>query len=283
MSKLDQQGFLTIVQNNAETDYLRLAYAQALSIKLTMPDSKYAILVDESTENSIENKHREVFDYVIRLPVDDAVNQEWKLNNEWQACYLSPFKETIKLESDLLITRSIDHWWSIFRLRNIVVSLGCKDYLERRGTSRRYRQVFDANELPDVYTGLMYFRYSQEAYEFFEWVKTCYTHWDFITPQLKKYNERQPTTDLVFAIACAHMGLENCTLPSCDFINFVHMKNSINDWPESTPWTKLVITQTEAPMIRVNGINQYHPWHYQEKQWLTDEIIARFEQEWHTK
>lgn len=280
MSKLEQFGFLTIAQNNSDTDYLKLAYAQALSIKITMPSSKYAVLVDAETLPLITEQYRTVFDYVIELPVDDAVDQNWKLANEWQACHLSPFKETIKLESDILFTRSIEHWLTLFRLKNIVISLGCKDYQGNTATSRRYRRVFDDNNLPDVYTGLMYFRYSREAYEFFEVVKACYRHWDIITPQLKNYRDQQPTTDLVFAIAAKHQGIETCTLPSCDWINFTHMKNGINDWPEATPWNKLVVSEIDAPMIRVNGVNQYHPFHYQNKEWLDDSIIKKLESAW---
>ena len=44
-----QQGFMTIAQNTADVDYLRLAYVQAMSIKLTMPDSLYAVAVDKNT------------------------------------------------------------------------------------------------------------------------------------------------------------------------------------------------------------------------------------------
>lgn len=279
MSKLEQQGFLTIAQNNSTTDYLRMAYVQAMSVKLTMPGSKYAILLDEATHSQLQDKHRKIFDYIIILPVDDAVNQEWKLANEWQVCSLSPFKETIKLESDIIFTRSIDHWWTMFRLRDVVLSLGCKDFQGNSGTSRRYRKVFDDNNLPDIYTGLMYFRYSQETYHFFEVVKACYRHWDIITSQLKNYKDEQPTTDLVFAIAANHLGIETCTLPSCDWINFAHMKNSINNWPESTPWPKLTITELDLPMVRVANRNQYSPFHYQDKDWLTDDIVARYERE----
>lgn len=279
MPKLEQQGFLTIAQNNNTTDYLRMAYAQALSIKLTMPSSKYAVLVDKATLTQVTERHRSVFDYVIELPVDDATNQTWKLANEWQAFYLSPFKETIKLESDLLFTRSIEHWWTLFRLRNVVISLGCKDYQGSPGTSRRYRKVFDDNDLPDVYTGLMYFRYSQEAYEFFEYVKACYHHWDTLLAQLKNYRDEQPTTDLVFAIVAKHLGIETCSIPSADFINFTHMKNAINSWPEATPWSELVLTELDTPMIRVNNTNQYYPFHYQDKTWLSDELIERYEHE----
>jgi hypothetical protein len=279
MPKLEQQGFLTIAQNTENVDYLQLAYVQAMSVKLTMPGSKYAVLVDANTLSCVTDKHRRVFDYVIEMPVDDAKDLTWKLANEWQICGLSPFKETIKLESDLIFTRSIDHWWTLFRLRNVVISLGCKDYQGQTGTSRRYRRVFDDNNLPDVYTGLMYFRYSQEAYEFFEIIKACYRHWDIVSAQLKNYRDEQPTTDLVFAVAAKHMGLETCTLPSVDFINFAHMKNAINCWPESTPWPEMVVSELDLPMIRINNVNQYHPFHYQDKNWVTAEVVERFEHE----
>lgn len=279
MSKLEQQGFLTIAQNTPDVDYLKLAYVQAMSIKLTMPGSKYAVLVDAATLACIEDKHRAVFDYIIELPVDDAVDQTWKLANEWQVFNLTPFKETIKLESDIVFTRSIEHWWTMFRLRNIVISLGCKDYQGRPGTSRRYRRVFDDNRLLDVYTGLMYFRYSNEAYQFFELVKACFRHWDIVSAQLKNYRDTQPTTDLVYAVAARHLGLETCTLPGVDWINFTHMKNAMNGWPEATPWADMVVSELDLPMIRINNVNQYHPLHYQDKNWITDDIVERFERE----
>lgn len=278
MSKLEQQGFLTVAQNT-DVDYLRLAYAQALSIKLTMPGAKYAVIVDRDTMSQVSDQQRKVFDYIIELPEDDAKHETWKLSNEWQVFSLTPFKETIKLESDILFTRSIDHWWTMFRLRDIVLSLGCKDFTGRSGQSRRYRMVFDDNELPDVYNGLMYFRYSQTAHKFFTVAKAVFQNWELITPQLKNYRDEKPTTDLVYAIAANHLGIESCTLPSCDFINFTHMKNSINRWPESVPWTDLVISEIDLPMIRIANTNQYHPLHYQHKSWLTDELIERYEHE----
>jgi hypothetical protein len=280
MSKLAQQGFLTIAQNT-DVDYLQLAYLQAMSIKLTMPGSKYAVIVDEATLAKVTDRHRTVFDHVITLPQDYAKDEQWKLSNEWQVFALSPFKETIKLESDIVFTRSIDNWWTVFRLKNIVLGLGCKDFQGRPAISRRYRQVFDDNELPDVYTGLMYFRYSQEAYTFFEAVKAIYRNWEVVSAQLKNCRDDKPTTDLVYAIAAKMIGVETCTLPSCDFINFTHMKNSINNWPESTPWPELVISEIDAPMVRINNINQYHPLHYQDKKWASDDIIKRVEHEFH--
>jgi hypothetical protein len=274
--KLEQQGFLTVVQNT-DVDYLRLAYLQAMSIKLTMPGSKYAVLVDENTLAQVTDKHRKVFDYVILLNIDHANEEKWKLANEWQVHQLTPFKETIKVEADLIFTRSIEHWWTIFRLRDIVLSIGSKDYQGNASTSRRYRKVFDDNDLPDVYNGLMYFRHTAMAAEFFYHAYYWFAHWEN-TQALIKNPDDKPTTDLVYALVVKELGLENCTLPSCDFINFTHMKNSINNWPESKPWPELVVSEIDAPMIRINGLNQYHPFHYQHKEWVTDDIIEKFEQ-----
>ena len=95
------KGFLTIAQNT-DVDYLELAYVQAMSIKLTMPGSKYAVLVDINTQAQVKDKHRAVFDYVIPFGTDFAQHDDWKFRNEWQAFHLTPFKETIKVESDLL-------------------------------------------------------------------------------------------------------------------------------------------------------------------------------------
>ena len=282
MLKLAQYGFLTLAQNTTDVDYLRLAYVQAMSIKLTMPDSRYAVVVDSATLALVTEQQRKVFDHIIELPVDYAVNDTWKLANEWQVFALTPFKETIKVEADLLFTRSITHWLTAFRLRDVVLSLGCRDYQGNKGTSRRYRQVFDDNNLPDVYNGLMYFRYSQTAHNFFTMAKLVYEHWEYIRDNvLKNCRDEKPTTDLVYAIVASNLGLESCSLPDCDFINFTHMKNSINNWPEAAPWPEMVVSEFELPMIRINNVNQYYPLHYQDKTWITDEVVSRFEHEYH--
>ena len=278
------RGFLTIAQNTAEVDYLRLAYAQAMSIKLTMPDSQYCVVVDEDTEKQITDQHRNLFDNIVVLDEDYAKQDDWKLANEWQVFNLSPYKETIKVESDILFTRSITHWWHAFRLRDIVLSVGTKNFKGDSATSRVYRRIFDANQLPDVYNGLMYFRYSETASEFFDIAEQVFKQWETVKENvLKGFSYEEASTDVVYAIAAKTLGVERCTLPDCDFINFTHMKNAINDWPDDKPWNEMIMTELDLPMIRINNVNQYHPVHYQDKNWLTDEIIERYEECLHNK
>ena len=127
----------------------------------------------------------------------------------------------------------------------------------------------------------MYFRYSQTAHDFFSKARQVWQNWELVTTQLKNYRDEQPSTDLVYAIAANIVGVESCVLPECDFINFVHMKNSINRWSESTPWPDLVLSEFDVPMIRINNVNQYHPLHYQDKTWVTDAVVERFEHEYY--
>ena len=274
-----QQGFMTIAQNTVEVDYLQLAYVQAMSIKLTMPGSLYAVAVDKNTLEQVTEQHRRVFDYVITIDNDLAEDETWKLSNEWQAFYLTPFKETIKLESDIVFTRSIQHWWHAFRLKNVVLSTGCRNYQQELSTSREYRKLFDDNELPDTYNGLMYFRYSREAAEFFTLAEKIFKNWAYIRDNvLLNCRDDNPTTDVVYALTAKLLGVEDCTLPSMDWINFVHMKPAINSWT-STPWPELVICETDVPMIRIANTNQYHPIHYHEKSWVTPELVKEYEHE----
>jgi hypothetical protein len=274
MSKLAQQGFMTIAQNT-DIDYLKLAYVQAMTIKKLMPGSLYAVAVDSATLAQITDQHRTVFDYVIPITNDQAENETWKLSNEWQIFNLTPFKETIKLESDIVFTRSIAHWWYTFRLRNIVLSQGCRNYQQELSSARQYRKMFDVNNLPDVYNGLMYFRYSQEAATFFKLAEHIFKNWEVVKNTLIKCYDDYPTTDVVYAVTAKILGVENCTLP-IDWINFVHMKPAINQWPE-TPWTELVVAELDLPMVRINNVNQYHPLHYHEKSWVTDDVVKEYE------
>jgi len=274
----EQRGFATIAQNNADTDYLRLAYLQAMSIKMVMPTEKYAVIVDAETMKGITSQHKRVFDYVIQIDDDTAKGEEWKLSNEWQIGDLTPFKETIKLESDLIFTRSISHWWNTFRLRDVVLSTGCRDYQQQLAASRKYRRVFDDNQLPDTYNGLMYFRFTQTAMTFFRVARMIFQNWETVCSTLKNCRDPHPTTDVVYSLAAKLIGVELCTLPSADFINFVHMKPDINRWPE-TPWTDNTIFELDLPMVRIGNVNQYHPLHYHEKSWASDEVIKRYEDE----
>jgi hypothetical protein len=275
----EQQGFVTFAQNTEEVDYLELAYLQALNIKATQKNNSYAVIVDAETKELINERHSRVFDYIIDLPVDyNDPSSLRKFANERQVFRLTPFKETIKLESDLLFTRSVDHWWTAFRLRNVCLSTGAKDFSGLKSGIRKYRQLFDDNLLPDVYNGLMYFRYSREALEFFNMAEIIARDWTTVSRELKGCVEETPSTDVLYALTALVYGEEMCTMPSMDFINFVHMKPGFNSWTDTQSWLNTVMSERDGDVIRINNLNQYDPVHYYEKSYATKELIEYYEQ-----
>lgn len=274
MNHKEQLGFLTVACNNEQTDYLRLAYLQALNIKRTQKNNRYAVVVDQDTALCITEKHKKVFDYIIQAPKHTF----GPYGTEAFLFELTPFKETIKVESDLLFTRSIDHWIHTFRLRDVMLSTGCRDYQQNISDVRKYRKTFDDNCLPDTYNGLMYFRFTKTARDFFDTAKQIYSNWNTVVDQLKNCRESEPSTDVVFALAASIVGQELCTLPSADFVNFIHMKPAINGFNEDLSFDEVFVTEFDHDMIRINNINQLHPLHYYNKNFATDDLIKYYEQ-----
>lgn len=265
-----QFGFVTVAQNNLKTDYLELARKQAENVKQTQKLNQYAVIVDSVTAEQITDQHRKVFDHVIVLPQDLAVNEQWKMANETQLFSLTPFKETIKLESDLVFTRDISHWLHALRLRDICFSYHCRDHQSIVKNQTPYRQLFKLNDLPDIYTGMYYVRYSQTAADYFRLARSIYTNWSAIKNQLIQC-DNTPSTDVVFALTAKIFGIEKCAIPSLDFFNFVHMKSGVQGWSDQQPWTDYVNVEHSGNMLRINNLNQYHPVHYYQKDFYNDQ------------
>jgi hypothetical protein len=273
MRHKEQLGFLTVACNSDKVDYLQIAYLQALNIKQTQKNSKFAVIVDKLTNQKVSDKHKKVFDYIVEVPE----HSYGAFGSEAFLFELTPFKETIKLESDLLFTRSIDHWINAFRLRDIVLSTGCKNYQQQNSPVRKYRKTFDDNDLPDVYNGLMYFRFTKTAKDFFDKTKLIFANWDLIKNNLKNCREDIPSTDLVFALAARLIGEELCTLPGADFINFVHMKPAINNFDNELTFREVFVSEFDQGMIRINNLNQSHPLHYYDKTFANQNLIDYYE------
>jgi len=266
----EQQGFMTLAIG---ADYLEMAYLQALSIKLVMPDARYCVAVDSDTQDLITDKQSQVFDYVRTVPDTD-----WPMEREPDLFSSSPFKETIKVEADLLFTRNVDHWWNALRLKPVVLATHCRNLQDQVVVDTGYRKFWVDNDLPNIYNGMMYFRFTREATEFFRLARTLYKHYNHIRDNvLINCREERPSTDVVYALAAKMYGVENCTMPSLDYFNFVHMKPHIQGWPGSSKWTDTVMCETDPPVIRINNINQLNPVHYHVKEWCTQELIEQYE------
>ena len=85
-------GVCLIAQNNNKTNYVRQAYALALSILSKSPKQKISII----TNDPIDKKYNKVFDQIIPIPWDDSASEtNWKIENRWKVYHLTPYENTI--------------------------------------------------------------------------------------------------------------------------------------------------------------------------------------------
>lgn len=261
MSKpIAEQGYLIVAKNTDKINYVDCARTLAKTIKYWHPDAEICLLTDQKDATDTY-----LFDYVRDFPFPTVENG---FANDWQIFHATPFRETIKLEADMMITSFIDHWWNILRNRDIVVSTGCRDWQNRVASSRHYRQVFDANELPDVYNAITYWRRSETAKEFFDTVRDIFENWTEYR-KLLKFPEEVPSTDVVYAMAANIIGPEKCTMPFASYPRIVHMKRYIAG-TETEAWTEELLWEYKDYLLRVNTMAQWGAFHYNVKEWRSD-------------
>jgi hypothetical protein len=161
----------------------------------------------------------------------------------------------------------IDHWWTLFERRDVVVSQGARTFYDQPATSRYYRKTFDENHLPDVYNAITYWRLSATAREFFDLVKVVFENWAEYK-KLLKFPDDVPTTDVVYAMVAVIMGVEQVTLPPGLGPTIVHMKRHINHI-QTDNWTRELTWETDP--FRINTVAQFGPVHYHIKEWLNEQ------------
>jgi hypothetical protein len=220
------------------------------TLKHWHPDARVCLVTDTDITDP-------AFDYV---RVITRTNLHNPYADDWQVFYQSPFRETIKLEADMWITSSIDHWWNLFRKRDLVVSTGCKDWQDRFSTARNYRQVFDANNLPDVYNAITYWRLSRTAKKFFDLVRNIFENW-IEYRKLLKFPDEVPSTDLVYAVAAQIIGPESVTLPFATYPRIVHMKRH-HAGTQTENWMNELIWEWDQGNLRIQTVAQSGAFHY---------------------
>ena len=234
------QGYVIVANNTVDTDYQQCARVLEKSLRAVGDTRPVAILQLESTD-----KYGPYY-------------------SDWQVYRQSPWDETFKIEADVIVTRSLEGWWTLCEGRDLLLATGCRDYRQNISTSRYYRRFNDENLLPDVYNGITYFKKSRLAKEFYMLVKIIFERWNEFNLELR-WPSPLPwgDTDSVYAMAASIIGVERCTVPN-DIIGWVHMKQRINgttseDWTQELPW------ELVGEDFRINTLSQLYPVHYHVK------------------
>lgn len=257
MEKIDR-GFLIVAANTQDCDYIACARVLAKSLRFWNPETKICLLTDHEIEDTC-------FDIVKIFPHGDmAQGTGSKMINDWQVFDASPFHETLKIEADCVASGSIEHWWDMARHRDVLLSVGCLDHQGRESDCRSYRKVFDRNNLLDVYNAVTYWRYSRRAKEFFNTVRMFFQVWNDIKHTIPGAGQHDANTDLIYALAAKYLGESDFYIPGISYPKIVHMKPDILGI-QTDDWTKELIWEVDAGLMRINGFAQSGIVHYHKK------------------
>lgn len=282
------KGYICIAQNNGTVDYLEQAYALALNLKLTQSSvSNLSVCVDEKTKEKIRSKHKAVFDHIIDIPWnDDAQGQSWKINNKWKYYYMTPYDETVILDTDMIFPTDVSYWWDLLSERDVWATTNVRTYRGDIVSSDYYRKYFVKNDLPNVYTAFFYFKKSDIASELFAMIEIIFQHWQRMFYKYMPHGKPAWLSgDVAYALAMQLLGIEHeCTKPlTTSFPTFVHMKSHVQDIPQTLvndKWTESLPTYYDTySNFKVGNFQQLLPFHYVEKDWMTSAMIEQMEKD----
>lgn len=271
-------GYLIVISKNDSVDYLKLAYALALSIKNTQKEGfdKVALITDD-VQSVKKLKSPWVFDRVIKW------DQETFWDGRSWMDKLSPWDQTICLDADMLFFRDYSHWVEYF-IENSELYVTNKSYTYRGEvvTDNYYRKTFVHNNLPNLYSFYTFFKKdSPIAEEFFSLGRYILKNpVEFKNEFLGNYQPKIIGTDEAFSLAAKILDIHNDISYDLEFPKVVHLKPMIQNWP----WPADTVSDHVGfyfdlqGKLKIGNYQQQDILHYNEKEFVTDEIISILEE-----
>jgi hypothetical protein len=273
------KGYVVLAQNTDTIDYVRQAYALALSLKLSQKSVSNVSII---TDDIVPEEYKSVFENVIPIPWGDAaVDSRFKVENRWKIYHASPYDQTVVLDTDMLVLDDLSSFWDTFEHYDVYYTGKVLDYRNKTVTSDYYRKAFTANQLPNLYSGLHYFKKGDFAKEFYSWVEVITNNWEmFYGHFVGEHYPDRASMDITAALAAKVMDVaEKVTNTKHDPVTFVHMKSRIQGWSEPTDsWMQSVAVYfDDACELKIANYRQQGVFHYTEKDFLTDKIVSKLE------
>ena len=98
------RGYLLFAINSDTTDYVKLAYACALSIKITQPEGFNSVSIVTHNAQAVREQYP-IFEHVIEYSGPTGMDVRSRGYD------YTPYDETILLDSDMLFLNPVDHYW----------------------------------------------------------------------------------------------------------------------------------------------------------------------------
>lgn len=273
------KGFVVFAQNTKTVDYIRQAYALALSIKYTQKEVTNISIV---TNDKIPKEYRKAFDKIIPIPwFDKKGNSRYATEHRWKIFHVTPYDETVVLDTDMLLLEDISQWWEYCSNHDVRFCNRIKNYKLDVVADTTSRKTFIANNLSSPYFALHYFKKSDYALEFYKTLEFVCKNWEWCwTKFAPEEYQNSCSMDLATAVTIEIMLAHDSVLDNLSPLEFIHMRSAVQGWENiEIGWRNTVnhILNSKGDFI-VGNIKQSKLFHYIEKEFLTDDIIARLEE-----
>ena len=271
-------GYLIIVSDKGNTDYAKLAYALALSIKNTQREGydKVALVINDK-ERIKSFTSTWVFDEII----------EWDGAEHWDGRsymdVLTPWNATVCLDADMLFLRDYSHWAEYF-IKNSELYVANRAYTYRGEvvTEDYYRKCFTANELPNLYSFYTFFvKDSKLVTDFFKLNRDIIKNPELYANNfLAKYKPKIVGTDEAFALAAKILDVTDEIAYPLDFPRAVHMKGMIQNWPYAAEdcYDHIGFYFNKKGKLKLGNYEQNDIVHYVNKEKVTLETVNILEE-----
>lgn len=270
------KGYVILAQNTDESDYIRQAYALALSIHATQKVKAVTLL----TNDTVPEEYKSVFDKIIPIPWEDT-DSRFRAENRWKIYHVTPYDETMVLDSDMLMLKDVGDWWWYAQDHDLLFCCQTLNFKGDKIDNSVYRKTFTANQLPNAHFALHYFKKSEKAEYFYKTLEFVVNNWAWCYGKFApEHYQDWLSMDLAAAIALEMAGMNECA-DACSPLKFIHMKPGVQDWnPVPVFWTQTIphIFTRDGELI-VGNIKQDALFHYVEKDFVDDGDIVKKLQE----
>ena len=258
------KGYIMVAMGN---DYVKQAYLCAKSIVATQSIKNVSLV----TSDVVPEEYKSVFDKIIEVPWHDKEARSfYKTEHRWKVFHLTPYDETVVLDTDMIFLTDVSHWWKYFAQNSIGFVSNVRDYRNNIITNNYYRKVFTANNLPNIYCAFHYFKKDDTALKYYKTLNNiCENYKDFYKIYAPKQLPGLSSMDVNHSIALLHNGIQNYTYTSA---SFVHMKSKVQGWEDSTDsWTDTVPYYINDE-LKIGNYKQHGLFHYTENSFCEEAL-----------
>jgi len=271
----------TMLAQNSDFDYIRQACLAAMSIKATNKNSDICLI----TNDPVPTKYKPLFDHIVEIPWGDhATNEQWKVSNRWKIYHAIPYNETVVIDTDMLILDDLSAWFKFLKNYDLFYTSNVYTYRgECVNKNSFYRKHFFKNNLPSLYSGFHWFKKSDHAHEFNNWLEIITNNWQQFYKQIDNQLKHLPgpSMDLTAAIASVIMDNESLiTNSKVKYPSFIHMKPKVQNWKENFQyrWQDRVGVYIDDNLkMKIGNYQQNGIFHYTEKDFVSLEIMKKYE------